>query len=98
VSVAIGEALGEWLVITGESGEIELRSRPFTAWKDGATELLVSDGTGTERLHQPPVDAYQLMVEEVSSVIAGGPGWVLPLADSRQTAAALDLIRAAARD
>jgi hypothetical protein len=36
------------------------------------------------------------MVEEVSSVIRGGPGWVLPLAESKLTAAVLDQIRAAA--
>jgi len=42
------------------------------------------------------VDAYRVMVEEMSSVIEGGPGWVLPLQESRQTAATLDLIRAAA--
>jgi hypothetical protein len=42
------------------------------------------------------VDAYQVMVEEVSSVIAGGPGWVLPLEESRQTAEVLDRAFAAA--
>jgi hypothetical protein len=36
------------------------------------------------------------MVEEVSSVLQGGPGWVLPLAESRQTAAVLDAARASA--
>ena len=41
-------------------------------------------------------DAYRLMVEEVSSVLTGGPGWVLPLAQSRQTAAVLDAARASA--
>ncbi|MCU1588537.1 MAG: hypothetical protein JWN31_2030 [Frankiales bacterium] len=98
VQVGFDADVGQWLVITGEHGEIELRKDPFTAWKDSATELLVSDGAGTERIAVPAANAYQVMVEEVSSVIAGGPGWVLPLADSRQTAAALDLIRAAARD
>jgi xylose dehydrogenase (NAD/NADP) len=97
VNVAIGDALGEWLVVTGEHGELELRNKPFTAWKTDDTELWVSDGTGTERIAVPAVDAYQVMVEEVSSVIAGGPGWVLPLAESRLTAAALDLIRVADR-
>ena len=52
---------------------------PFTAWKDDATELWVSDGSGTERVAVPAVDAYRLMVEEVSSALRGGPGWVLPL-------------------
>jgi hypothetical protein len=80
---------GQWLVVTGERGELELRDQPYTSW-NAATELWVSDGTGTERLPVPAVNAYRLMVEEVSSVIRGGPGWVLPLEESRQTAAVLD--------
>jgi hypothetical protein len=38
----------------------------------------------------PATDAYRVMVEEMSSVLRGGPGWVLPVAESRQTAAVLD--------
>ena len=87
---------GQWLVITGERGEIELRDAPFTAWKDNATELWVSDGSGTERAPVPATDAYRVMVEEMSSVLSGGPGWLLPLAQSRDTAAVLDAIRASA--
>jgi predicted dehydrogenase len=98
VQVGFDANVGQWLIITGEHGEIELRKEPFTAWKSSATELLVSDGSGTERIAVPAENAYRVMVEEMSSVIAGGSGWVLPLSDSRQTAAALDLIRAAARD
>ena len=56
----------------------------------------MSDGAGTERLRVPAVDAYRVMVEEVSSVLTGGPGWVLPLEESRQTAAVLDAVRASA--
>ena len=88
-------AEGQWLVITGERGELELRDEPYTSW-NAATELWVSDGTGTERLPVPAVNAYRLMVEEVSSVLRGGPGWVLPLEESRQTAAVLDAARASA--
>ncbi len=95
VRAGIDEGLGQWLVITGADGEIELRDAPYTSWKTDVTELWVSDGAQTERIEVAPVDAYQVMVEEVSSVLAGGPGWVLPLAESRETAACLDLIRAA---
>ncbi len=95
VRAGIDEGLGQWLVITGSDGEIELRDEPFTSWKDDVTTLLVSDGSGTDRVPVAPVDAYQVMVEEVSSVLRGGPGWVLPLAQSRETAACLDQIRAA---
>jgi xylose dehydrogenase (NAD/NADP) len=96
VVAGIDDGRGQWLVITGTQGQIELRDEPFTSWKDDATELLLSQGPTTERITVPPVDAYQVMVEEVSSVLAGGPGWVLPLADSRLTAACLDLIRSRA--
>ncbi len=90
VRAGISVDAGQWLVVTGERGEIELRDAPYTSWKDDDTELWVSDGTGTERVPVPATDAYRVMVEEVSSVLAGGPGWVLPLAESRQTAAVLD--------
>jgi hypothetical protein len=36
------------------------------------------------------------MVEEVSSVLRGGPGWVLGVEESRQTAAVLDAARTSA--
>ena len=88
---------GQWLVITGERGEMELRGSAFTAWKHDDTELWVSDGRGTERVPVPAADPYRLMVEELSSVVRGGPGWVLPLAESRQTAAVLDAAFASAR-
>jgi predicted dehydrogenase len=87
---------GQWLVVTGDRGEIELRDAPYTSWKDDATELWVSDGAGTERVSVPAVDPYRLMVEEMSSVLRGGPGWVLPLAESRDTAAVLDAAFASA--
>jgi predicted dehydrogenase len=96
IQVGFDADVGQWLVITGEDGEIELRGDAFTAWKDDETELLVSDGRSTERTAVPAENAYRVMLEEVSSVIAGGPGWVLPLEQSRLTAAALDQIRAAA--
>ena len=89
-------AEGQWLVITGDAGEIELRDAPYTSWKDADTELWVSDGSGTERLPVPATDAYRVMVEEVSSVLRGGPGWVLPLEESRQTAVVLDAARLSA--
>jgi hypothetical protein len=36
------------------------------------------------------------MVEEISAVIDGGSGWLLPLTDSRATAAVLDACFASA--
>jgi predicted dehydrogenase len=91
-----GGGEGQWLVLSGERGEIELRDAPYTSWTDDVTELLVSNGTDTERVAVPGVNAYVVMIEEVSSVLRGGPGWVLPLAESRDTAAVLDAARASA--
>ena len=96
VHAGISTGAGQWLVITGERGELELRDAPYTSWRDDDTELWVSDGRGTERVAVPAVDAYRLMVQEVSSVLRGGPGWALPLAESRQTAAVLDAAFASA--
>jgi xylose dehydrogenase (NAD/NADP) len=96
VRAGIEGSEGQWLVLTGERGEIELRDAPYTSWKDDASELWVSNGTGTERVQVAATDPYQLMVEEMSSVLRGGSGWVLPLAESRDTAATLDAIRRAA--
>lgn len=96
VDVGIGADRGQWLVITGDRGELELRDAPYTSWKDDDTELWVSDGASTERLAVAATDAYCLMVQQVSSVVRGGPGWVLPLAESRATAAVLDAARASA--
>jgi D-xylose 1-dehydrogenase (NADP+, D-xylono-1,5-lactone-forming) len=97
VHAGIAADRGQWLVITGERGELELRGRSaYTALRDEATELWVSDGSSTERVPVPAVDAYAVMVEELSSVVRGGPGWVLPIAESRQTAAVLDAAFASA--
>jgi predicted dehydrogenase len=96
VHAGISTPDGQWLVVTGETGELELRDAPYTSWKDDDTELWISDGTGTERVPVPATDPYRLMVEEVSSVLRGGPGWVLPLEQSRQTAAVLDAAFASA--
>lgn len=90
VHAGISGGQGQWLVITGDRGELELRDAPYTSWKDDATELWVSGGGGTERVAVAATDAYRLMVQEMSSVLRGGPGWVLPLEESRATAAVLD--------
>lgn len=97
IRAGISEPPAQWLVVTGYRGEIELRDAAYTSWVDDETILLVSDGVGTRREVYPPTDAYRVMVEEVSSVLAGGSGWVLPLEESRRTAAVLDACFASAR-
>ncbi len=87
---------GQWLVDhRASAARSSCAGAPYTAWKDDDTELWVSDGTGTERVAVPATDAYRVMVEEVSSALRGGPGWVLPLDESRETAAVLDAVRPA---
>jgi xylose dehydrogenase (NAD/NADP) len=90
VRAGIAGAEGQWLVVTGDRGEVELPGKAYASWTGDATELWVSDGRDTERVPVPATDAYRVMVEEMSSVLRGGPGWVLPVAESRQTAAVLD--------
>ena len=97
VRAGISEPPKQWLVITGDSGEIELRDSAYTSWVRDDTELLVSDGRSTERTTVPAANAYRLMVEEVSSVIEGAGGWVVPLAESIATAATLDAAFASSR-
>lgn len=93
----ISEPPRQWLVISGERGELELRDGSYTSWRDDETLLLVSDGVTTEPERFPPVDAYRLMVEETSRAVAGADGWVVPLPESRATAAVLDAAFASAR-
>ena len=57
VHAGITGTAGQWLVITGDDGEIELRDAPYTSWRDDDTELWVSDGTGTERVPVAATDA-----------------------------------------
>ena len=96
IRVAMDEPFRQWLVITGEAGEIELPGRPYTQKTDDS-ELLLSDGRSTERIQVPGDNAYRIMVEEVSSVLRGGPGWVLPVAESRAVATLLDACATSAR-
>ena len=91
-----GGGEGQWLVFTGDRGEVELRDAPYTSWTTDPTELWVSDGRDTERIAVPGTNAYVVMVEEVSSVLRGGPGWVVPVPESRDTAVVLDAARASA--
>lgn len=97
IRVGISEPPKQWLVITGDRGEIELPGAAYTSWIHDETELLVSAGAGTRRIPVPAIDAYRVMVEEVSAAITGGSGWLLPLSESRATAAVLDACFESAR-
>lgn len=64
----------------------------FTAWREETTLII---GDSEERF--APVDAYQVMIEEVSARIEGREAWIVPLGDSIRVAEILDVIRNAAR-
>lgn len=97
IRAGINEDPKQWLVISGDGGEIQLRDSAYTSWIKDETELLVSDGSSTQRLRTPAEDAYRVMVEEMSAVIRGRDGWLLPLAESRVTAAVIDACFASAQ-
>ena len=96
VRAGIDETGRQWLVVTGEDGEVELRDAPYTSWRTDDTQLWVSDGRVTERVPVAAVDPYRLMVEEFSSVLRGGEGRLLGLAESAATASVLDAVFASA--
>jgi predicted dehydrogenase len=87
---SIAEDPRQWLVIAGERGELGLREAPFTAWDGQPVDVQFTSPAGTEVDPVEPANAYALMVENVSAVIEGRDGWVVPLAESRTTAAILD--------
>jgi predicted dehydrogenase len=97
IRAGISESPRQWLVITGDGGQIELRDGSYTSWVTDETLLLCSDGRTTQRTILPATNAYQVMVEEVSAVITGAEGWVVPLAESLATAAVLDATFASSR-
>jgi len=97
IRAGISEPPHQWLVITGDGGELEFRDAAYTSWRDDETVLLVSDGKATSRETFAAVDPYRVMVEEVSGAVRGGTGWTLPLDESLATAAVLDAVFASAR-
>ena len=87
---SMAEEPRQWLVVAGERGELDLRDAAFTAWEGQDSELWFTSPAGSEPERVPAANAYALMVENVSAVAEGRPGWVVPTAESRTTAAILD--------
>ena len=86
----------EWLTVTGTDGALEVGEAAYTAGRGDRTTLQVTDRSGTTTEVFDPADPYALMVSDVSSVLRGGPGRVVPAAESLATAALLDGVRRAA--
>jgi D-xylose 1-dehydrogenase (NADP+, D-xylono-1,5-lactone-forming) len=81
--------LSQEISILGSNGEIKfLEGAAFTNWNEPST-LQVND----EIYSFESVDAYQLMVEAVSDVILGKPGWIPPHSESLFVMDLIDQIR-----
>ncbi len=87
---------GQWLVVTGAAGELQLPGDAFT----GGGEVWLSDGAGTERIDvgsRPRGESgYAEMVAAVTAAVRGEPAWLLPLEESAAVAAVLDAARKSA--
>jgi len=94
IRAAFDEPEKQWLHIEGESGAIRFGSPAFSAWSTDATSIEIEGaGRGVRVETFEPCNPYQLMVEAVSQAIRGQDTWVVPLAQSRAVAAAIDSIR-----
>ena len=79
------------LEVRGASSRVRVDDdQAFTSWR--APSQLLVDGHVEEF---PAVDAYRVMVEQVSARIRGRDAWVLPPGDSIRVAGAVDAIRSA---
>lgn len=78
------------LTVTGErASAMPLGPQAFTSWRE-PTSLQV----GSRVEHFEAVDAYAVMVENVSAAVDGGAGWVVPLTESLRAAEILDAVAA----
>ena len=75
-------------IVRGSEGQISTaEGESFTTWNE-ASSLLVNDVLE----EFPDTNAFVEMVENVSRVIDGGDGWVVPAADSIRVAQIIDAI------
>lgn len=79
------------LVISSAEHRLHMHTgEAFTSWREPSS-LRIDDVTESF----PAVDAFQIMVEEVSARINGESGWIVPLDESVKVAHILDEIAAA---
>lgn len=85
----------EVLEITGSAARLELVP-PAWMTRDRPVRLRLSPAGGQPTESSwPALDAYRLMVEEVSRAVRGEPAYVVPLEQSSVVAQTIDRIRAA---
>jgi len=76
------------LVVRGDRARVYVpHSDAFSSWR-AATTLAIDEHIETFE----PVDAYQIMFEEMSDRIRSGSGWLLPAGDSLRVARAVDAL------
>jgi xylose dehydrogenase (NAD/NADP) len=83
--VAVDEPARQVLSITGDEMSLVVAERPFMAWFGPDSELRI----GADVITVPATDPYRLMVEQVTATIAGDPAYVVPLEETRNTAAVI---------
>ncbi len=94
---SIDEVYGEWLRIAGEHGRLTLDTPAYTSWLAASTLRLNTEAEDLT-FDFAPVDAYQLMIEQVSRAIRGdASAWLVPLEESLRVAEVMDAIRELSR-
>jgi hypothetical protein len=74
------------LVITSEEHQLSMATgEAFTSWREPSS-LQIDDVTESF----PAVDAFAVMVEEMSAHLNGEVGWVVPLDETLKVAQVLD--------
>jgi predicted dehydrogenase len=77
VHCSMNEAGQQSIIITGREGSIEVPKPAFSAGAgETATLVIAKEGT-TRRESFEPVDAFELMITQVSSRIRGGMGFTV---------------------
>ncbi len=92
---SVAEDEGQWVRVVGDEATLVLEHPAHTSWLAPSTLSVLKQGAD-ETLTFPPVDPYQIMVENVSRAIRGDESaYVLPVTESLRVATVLDAIRAA---
>jgi xylose dehydrogenase (NAD/NADP) len=80
----------------GSAGELELVPPAYSAGLGQTAVMRLRTAEGESAPSWPPVNPFQLMVEEFSRAVRGEPAMLIPLEQSHAVAAVLDRIAAAA--
>ena len=84
------------LTVHGTDGSLTWSAPQLTSWREPATLTLTGPGAEPVVEHFAPVDAYRLMVEQVSACVRGEAEPVVTAAESLRVATTMDAVSAAA--